>query len=793
MGISGLLKALRTKEPKESKSSSNSSASSESIQKTNSIVTKQIVTKQISTATHLGDIRHIVANKTAVIDGYSWLHKAIFGCAKLVGKEAWVDRQGSCPAPFAEYVLRRLKMLKHHNITPVVIFDGAKIDAKAGTHSVRRKKRDAHLKNGREILKQANQAYRKNKKGFQVQSLYSQAEKQLQLGVSVSHEMVTHTIRMMKKQGYQFIVAPYEADAQLAMEIKSGRAQLIISEDSDNLTYLAAAGLWGDTMPPLITKLTEPEGDCTIIDLSDLVGQAADKTPKSFLGKLKDFCPQVEEKGARVTVGARGFIQMCVLAGCDYAPSVKGVGIVTAQTLVLGKSREDPNKRLERIVTLSMGRKKAGKVKHVVREGYYKEARLAELTFLHHQVYNEGKCVHLTPLVKEDIIEAEQSRTNGTSADGEQMYSDLLLKLGDTFTDEVVESIKNGRQNPNKLGNYIEEPKMMVTPAMFNSKHTSAAVASSSSSSSSSSSFASSSFSSSSFSSSSSTSSTSSASSSSNNIGVSGFNISTSKPSTTAFAPLPSVSYSPGGSLVEGPPASASSVSSSYASSNNDFSNASSNKKLGASITCFNSTSQTKSKTKSIVDNFIVPAPIIKTDVQVKIDPTLAEFQLEQTPSGSRQPCHEQSTNMHAMLSKPAKREIISKNMNSSSSSSSSSGYTSQGNNNSSSSGARKRKKTSNPFIKATPKATLSYISTPSTSLQSVINSKAMPTKEIKVIKVDGGVGNTGSSGIKRNSASVRMAKRQQASKKPKKKNTKKNGKKNGKQKGIVGFFTRKP
>ena len=146
---------------------------------------------------------------------------------------------------------------------------------------------------------------------------------------------------------------------------------------------------------------------------------------------------------------------------------------------------------------------------------------------------------------------------------------------------------------------------------------------------------------------------------------------------------------------------------------------------------------------------------------------------------------------MHAMLSKPAKREIISKNMNSSSSSSSSSGYTSQGNNNSSSSGARKKKKTSNPFIKATPKATLSYISTPSTSLQSVINSKAMPTKEIKVIKVDGGVGNT--SGIKRNSASVRMAKRQQASKKPKKKNTKKNGKKNGKQKGIVGFFTRKP
>ena len=59
----------------------------------------------------------------------------------------------------------------------------------------------------------------------------------------LSEEIVKHTIRMMKEQNFDFIVVPYEADAQLALECQKGRAQLIISEDSDLLTYLAAAGV----------------------------------------------------------------------------------------------------------------------------------------------------------------------------------------------------------------------------------------------------------------------------------------------------------------------------------------------------------------------------------------------------------------------------------------------------------------------------------------------------------------------------------------------------------------------
>lgn len=45
------------------------------------------------------------------------------------------------------------------------------------------------------------------------------------------------TIQECRKKGVDCIVAPYEADAQLAYLMKSGLAQAIISEDSDLLVY----------------------------------------------------------------------------------------------------------------------------------------------------------------------------------------------------------------------------------------------------------------------------------------------------------------------------------------------------------------------------------------------------------------------------------------------------------------------------------------------------------------------------------------------------------------------------
>lgn len=180
----------------------------------------------------------------------------------------------------------------------------------------------------------------------------------------LSEEIVKHTIRMMKEQNFDFIVAPYEADAQLALECQKGRAQLIFSEDSDHLTYLAAAGVWSNNIPLLLTKMDD-EGNCVAVDLNDVVSKIKGKGSKSFGAKLLMMMADEEDDvdddvGSSLTssssssiysrhsVGARGFIQMCVLAGCDYCPSIKGVGIVTAQNFALNKRGANVDQRLSK-------------------------------------------------------------------------------------------------------------------------------------------------------------------------------------------------------------------------------------------------------------------------------------------------------------------------------------------------------------------------------------------------------------------------------------------------------------
>lgn len=44
-------------------------------------------------------------------------------------------------------------------------------------------------------------------------------------------------LQELKVQGVAFLVAPYEADAQMAYLARSGTVQLVVTEDSDLLAY----------------------------------------------------------------------------------------------------------------------------------------------------------------------------------------------------------------------------------------------------------------------------------------------------------------------------------------------------------------------------------------------------------------------------------------------------------------------------------------------------------------------------------------------------------------------------
>ena len=55
--------------------------------------------------------------------------------------------------------------------------------------------------------------------------------------VDVTPEMALAFIKQLRREGVQAIVAPYEADAQLAYLVKEDIANFVITEDSDLLAF----------------------------------------------------------------------------------------------------------------------------------------------------------------------------------------------------------------------------------------------------------------------------------------------------------------------------------------------------------------------------------------------------------------------------------------------------------------------------------------------------------------------------------------------------------------------------
>ena len=165
------------------------------------------------------------------------------------------------------------------------------------------------------------------------------------------------------------------------MRGSSPRVVGIVSDDSDILLFCMAAGVM-DT--PLLTNFNE-NGYCDILQLNSFEEISADKGVSNFLGKLRTF-------------DERMFIQMAILAGCDYDKGIHGIGLIKAQNAVLKFCYVVMgSKRVEAIVK-HLSLRKAFKDK--IPEGYVERAALAESAFYHQHVYDTRtrKCIQLNPM-----------------------------------------------------------------------------------------------------------------------------------------------------------------------------------------------------------------------------------------------------------------------------------------------------------------------------------------------------------------------------------------------------------
>lgn len=276
-----------------------------------------------------------LSGKRVAVDGYCWLHKGTYACSQELCTGVATDK-------FLGHCVSMLEMLLSYNITPVIVFDGGPLPSKLGQEQIRKARREEGMKRGLDALREGDR---------------EKALLHFRQAVDVTPRMALVFIEYLRQRNVEYVVAPFEADAQLAFLCREGIVDAVITEDSDMIPYGVSC---------IVYKMDKKTNTGDMICLSDVMASS----------ELRGFTPDMIR-------------QTCILSGCDYLESPKNFGLKKA--LALMKKTRDGFK---------VARNLRFDGKYVIPPDYEALFKRAELTFRHQQVYDPRvrKVVPLTPL-----------------------------------------------------------------------------------------------------------------------------------------------------------------------------------------------------------------------------------------------------------------------------------------------------------------------------------------------------------------------------------------------------------
>ncbi|CAG8756863.1 2346_t:CDS:2 [Dentiscutata erythropus] len=314
------------------------------------------------------------AGRAVGVDAYCWLHKGIHTCITELAMNKPTTK-------YVDYCMRRVHMMKQYNVRPLIVFDGGFLPAKSITESIREKKRKEYRVKGQALYKKG-----------QIHEAMTFLEK----SIDITPEMAYKFIQALRDENVEYVVAPYEADAQLAYLEKEKKIAAIITEDSDLLVF----------------------GCKTVIYKMDSNGNGIEISRDKF--------GQVQEINLLGWTDKQ-FRHMAMLSGCDYLPSIFGIGLKSAYKYVR------KYKTAEKIIKLLL---MDGKIE--VPLDYLYNFRRAELAFLYQRVFDiDTKClVTLNPIPEDLDINPD------TNFIGPDLDSDIALGIAigelNPFTKEPI-------------------------------------------------------------------------------------------------------------------------------------------------------------------------------------------------------------------------------------------------------------------------------------------------------------------------------------------------------------------
>jgi exonuclease-1 len=312
----------------------------------------------------------------AGIDGHVWLHRSIFASPEKASL-------GELARVSIRYLTTHAAVLRDSGVQPTFIFDGADIPAKRSTEHDRGTGRGASLARAIALKESGEACYAKDH--------FAKA-------ADISHLMVHDVIRGLRNHGFEAFVAPYEADAQLTFLAHSGKVDFVISEDSDLLVFGCS---------PILFKY----------DVRRKIGL-------EFAGSITDI---PEFRG----LSHDGCVTACILAGCDYGPSVPGIGLKRAVDLVSRAhgTRDSVNAMNSRVYDQLVLRG----FKFGDRDAFVQALRVSQLVFRHQTVF-DMELGSLRPL--RDTHEAEL------------ISHDDQLQIGPLYDNRTARAVHMGIAQP---------------------------------------------------------------------------------------------------------------------------------------------------------------------------------------------------------------------------------------------------------------------------------------------------------------------------------------------------------
>uniref|UniRef100_A0A667IL76 Exonuclease 1 n=1 Tax=Lynx canadensis TaxID=61383 RepID=A0A667IL76_LYNCA len=329
--------------------------------------------------------------QVVAVDTYCWLHKGAIACAEKLAKGEPTDK-------YVGFCMKFVNMLLSHGIKPILVFDGCTLPSKKEVEKSRRERRQANLLKGKQLLREGK---------------VSEARECFTRSINITHVMAHKVIKAARSQGVDCLVAPYEADAQLAYLNKAGIVQAIITEDSDLLAF----------------------GCRKVILKMDQFGNGLeiDQARLGMCRQLGDVF--TEEK----------FRYMCILSGCDYLSSLRGIGLAKACKVLRLANNPDIVKVIKKIGHYL-------KMNITVPEDYIKGFIRANNTFLYQLVFDPIKRKLIPLNAYEDDIDPE-----------------TLSYAGQYFDDSIALQIALGNKDINTFEQIDSYNPDIATPAQSRS------------------------------------------------------------------------------------------------------------------------------------------------------------------------------------------------------------------------------------------------------------------------------------------------------------------------------------